>query len=40
MTIPPFKAAVVQAEPAWLDARAGVDKAVLLIGEAAGNVPV
>ncbi len=37
MTIPPFKAAVVQAEPAWLDARAGVDKAVLLIGEAAGN---
>lgn len=37
MTIPPFKAAVVQAEPAWLDARAGVDKAVLLIGEAARN---
>lgn len=36
-TIPPFTAAVVQAEPAWLDVRAGVDKAVRLIAEAASN---
>jgi nitrilase len=34
-TIPPFTAAVVQAEPAWLDVAAGVDKAVGLIAEAA-----
>lgn len=34
---PPFTAAVVQAEPAWLDARAGVEKTVSLIAEAARN---
>lgn len=34
-SVEPFKAAVVQAEPAWLDVRAGVDKAVSYIAEAA-----
>lgn len=33
----PFKAAVVQAEPAWLDVAAGVEKAISLIAEAAHN---
>lgn len=35
--IPRFRAAAVQAEPAWLDVDAGVDKAVSLIAEAARN---
>lgn len=33
----PFVAAVVQAEPAWLDVNAGVDKAIAYIEEAAQN---
>ncbi len=37
MTIAPFKAAAVQAEPAWLDVDAGVDKSLALIEEAAAN---
>ncbi|MGH1492179.1 MAG: carbon-nitrogen hydrolase family protein [Acidimicrobiales bacterium] len=37
MTIAPFKAAAVQAEPAWLDVDAGVDKTLALITEAADN---
>ncbi|WP_295119605.1 carbon-nitrogen hydrolase family protein [uncultured Leifsonia sp.] len=35
--VAPFIAAAVQAEPAWLDVDAGVDKAVSLIAEAARN---
>ncbi len=35
--IPPFKAAAVQAEPAWLNVDAGTDKTVALIEEAASN---
>lgn len=35
--IAPFKAAAVQAEPAWLDVDAGTDKTVALIEEAAAN---
>lgn len=35
--IEPYTAAVVQAEPAWLDVQAGVEKAVSLIAEAARN---
>jgi aliphatic nitrilase len=35
--VSPFVAAAVQAEPAWLDVDAGVDKAVSLITEAARN---
>jgi len=34
---PPFIAAAVQAEPAWLDVDAGTDKTLALIAEAAGN---
>ena len=38
MTTPePFVAAAVQSEPCWLDADAGVEKAVSLISEAAAN---
>ena len=37
MTHSPFKAAVVQAAPAFLDIDAGVAKAIRLIGEAAAN---
>ncbi|XXZ60422.1 carbon-nitrogen hydrolase family protein [Sorangium sp. So ce341] len=37
MTHPRFKAAAVQAAPAFLDLDAGVDKAVRLIAEAAGH---
>lgn len=38
MTTPePFVAAAVQSEPCWLDADAGVEKAVSLISEAADN---
>ena len=33
----PYKVATVQAEPCWLDADAGVDKATALIAEAASN---
>ncbi len=33
----PFKAAVVQAEPAWLDVEAGVAKAISFIAEASRN---
>ncbi len=33
----PFVAAAVQSEPCWLDADAGVEKAVSLISEAAAN---
>ena len=33
----PYKVAAIQAEPCWLDADAGVDKAVALIAEAASN---
>lgn len=35
--VEPFIAAAVQAEPAWLDVSAGVDKAVSLIAEASRN---
>ncbi|MCK6064889.1 MULTISPECIES: carbon-nitrogen hydrolase family protein [Microbacterium] len=35
--VEPFKAAAIQAEPAWLDVAAGVDKAISLIREAATN---
>lgn len=35
--VAPFIAAAVQAEPAWLDVDAGVDKAISLIAEAARN---
>ena len=37
VTIEPFIAAAVQAEPCWLDVAAGVDKAVALIEQAASN---
>lgn len=37
VTIGPFTAAAVQAEPAWLDVDAGVDKTLDLIAEAASN---
>ena len=33
----PYKVAAVQAEPCWLDADAGVEKATALIAEAASN---
>ena len=32
-----YKVAAIQAEPCWLDADAGVDKATALIAEAAAN---